>query len=173
MTDQLDGRVGEAWSGEVPNGSHINVVLARRGSPTAAAAAGALAGPRPGHLPFLACLSPGVLVRPVTVVVNKSPIEAEGELGPITWGAAQLGIAQGVLDAVADSLIEAAEAAEVVVLVAVWVDPAAHDETAVRAANRAATRDAIADALRPPTAEDVEALVARREDAANIYYTGE
>ena len=33
--------------------------LARRGSPTAAAAAGALAGPRPGHLPFLACLVPG------------------------------------------------------------------------------------------------------------------
>ena len=32
--------IGEAWSGEVPNGSHINVVLARRGSPTAAAAAG-------------------------------------------------------------------------------------------------------------------------------------
>ena len=101
MTDPLDGRIGEAWSGEVPNGSHINVVLARRGSPTAAAAAGALAGPRPGHVPFLACLSPGVVVRPATVVVNKSPVE-RATLGPITWGAAQLGIAQGVLDAVAD-----------------------------------------------------------------------
>ena len=113
MIDQLDGRIGESWSGEVPNGSHINVVLARRGSPTAAAAAGALAGPRPGHLPFLACLSPGVLVRPATIVVNKSPIEGDGTLGPITWGAAQLGIAQGVLDAVADGLIDAAEVAEV------------------------------------------------------------
>ena len=105
MTDPLDGRIGEAWSGEVPNGSHINVVLARRGSPTAAAAAGALAGPRPGHVPFLACLSPGVVVRPATIVVNKSPVD--GDVGPITWGAAQLGIAQGVLDAVADGLIDA------------------------------------------------------------------
>src|SRR5215212_8164885 len=122
--DQLDGRIGESWWGEVPNGSHINVVLARRGSPTAAAAAGALAGPRPGHVPFLACLSPGVLVRPVTVVVNKVP--SEGELGPITWGAAQLGIGQGVLDAVADRVIDPAEVAEVVLLVAVWVDPAAY-----------------------------------------------
>ena len=77
MIDPLDGRIGEAWSGEVPNGSHINVVLARRGSPTAAAAAGALAGPRPGHVPFLACLSPGVVVRPVTVVVNKSPVDGD------------------------------------------------------------------------------------------------
>ena len=31
MQDPLDGRIGEAWSGEVPDGSHINVVLARRG----------------------------------------------------------------------------------------------------------------------------------------------
>ena len=172
MNDQLDGRIGEAWSGEVPNGSHINVVLARRGSPTAAAAAGALAGPRPGHLPYLACLSPGVLVRPATIVVNKSPIEGGGALGPITWGASQLGIAQGVLDAVADGLIDPAEVAEVVILVAVWVDPAAHDETAVKRANREAMRGAIADALQPPSSADVQALVERREDAANMYYTG-
>jgi 5,6,7,8-tetrahydromethanopterin hydro-lyase len=171
MTDPLDGRVGEFWSGEVPNGSHINVVLARRGTPTAAAAAGALANPRPGHVPFLACLSPGVVVRPVTVVVNKSPVE--GDVGPITWGAAQLGIAQGVLDAVAEGLIDPAEVAEVVVLVAVWVDPAAHDETAVKRANRAAMRGAIADALQPPSAAEIQALVDRREDAANIYYTGD
>ena len=170
MIDPLDGRVGEAWSGEVPDGSHINVVLARRGSPTAAAAASALAGPRPGHVPFLACLSPGILVRPVTVVVNKMPIEGEG--GHMTWGAAQLGIGQGVLDAVADRLIDPAEVAEVVLLVAVWIDPAAGDETAVRRANRAAMRDAIAAALEPPSEADVQALVERREDAANIYYAG-
>jgi 5,6,7,8-tetrahydromethanopterin hydro-lyase len=173
MIDPLDGRFGEAWSGEVPDGSHVNVVLARRGSPTAAAAAGALAGPRPGHLPFLACLSPGVLVRPVTVVVNKSPIDGKGAIGPITWGAAQLGIAQGVLDAVSDRLIDPAEAAEVVLLVAVWVDPAAQDETAVKRANRVAMRGAIANAVEPPSAADMQSLVDRREDAANIYYTGD
>jgi 5,6,7,8-tetrahydromethanopterin hydro-lyase len=175
MTDSLDGRFGEFWSGEVPNGSHINVVLARRGSPTAAAAAAALAGPRPGIVPFLACLSPGLVVRPFTVVVNKSPIPDEPgpRLGPITWGAAQLGIAQGVLDAVAEGLIPAAEVPDVVVLVALWVDPAAHDETAVKRANREAMRGAIADALRPPTADEIIALAERREEAANIYYTGE
>jgi 5,6,7,8-tetrahydromethanopterin hydro-lyase len=172
MNDRLDGRIGECWSGEVPNGSHINVVLARRGSPTAAAAAGALAAPRPGHTPFLACLSAGVVVRPATVVVNKVPIPDGSQLGPMTWGAAQLGIAQGVLDAVADGLIEADEAADVVLLVAVWVDPEAHDETAVKRANRAAVRGAIADALAPPSSEEVQALAARREDAANVYYTG-
>jgi 5,6,7,8-tetrahydromethanopterin hydro-lyase len=174
MTDPLDGRFGESWSGEVPNGSHINAVLARRGSPTAAAAATALANPRPGIVPFLACLSPGLVVRPMTVVVNKSPIpdDPESPLGPITWGAAQLGIAQGVLDAIAEGLLDAAEAGDVVILVALWVDPAADDETAVKAANREAMHGAIADALQPPGADGVRALAERREEAANIYYTG-
>jgi len=173
MTDPLDGRIGEAWSGEVPDGSHINLVLARRGSPTAAAAAGVLASPRPGHVPFLACLSPGTVVRPMTIVVNKSPIQGDGPLGPITWGAAQLGIAQGVLDAVDERLIDAEAAADIIVLIAVWVDPDARDETAVRRANRAAVRAAIADALSPPSGDAVRALAAVREQAANIYYTGD
>ena len=71
--------------------------------------------------------------------------------GRITWGAAQLGIAQGVLDALADGTARRRRAAdELVLLVALWVDPAAHDETAVRVANREAMRAALADALAPP-----------------------
>jgi len=170
MEDPLDGRIGEAWSGEVPDGSHINVVLARRGSPTAAAAAGALASPRPGHLPFLACLSPGVVVRPTTIVVNKSPIEDGSKVGPITWGAAQLGIAQGVLDAVADGLVEAT--GDLLVLVAVWVDPAASDETAVRVANRAAVRKAIGVCVEGRDPAAAAALVARRDELKSPFYTG-
>ena len=37
--DDVDGRFGEAWAGTSPDGSHINIVIGRRGSPTAAAAA--------------------------------------------------------------------------------------------------------------------------------------
>jgi formaldehyde-activating enzyme involved in methanogenesis len=59
------------------------------------------------------------------------------------------------------------------VLVAVWVDPDAEDETAVKRANREAMRGAIADALEPPTADAVHALVERRDDAGNIYYGGD
>jgi 5,6,7,8-tetrahydromethanopterin hydro-lyase len=170
--NELDGRIGEAWSGEVPNGSHVNLTLARRGSPTAAAAVAALASPRPGILPYLACLSPGTLVRPVTIVVNKVPL-GEPRLDRITWGASQLGIAQGVLDAVADGVLDADDADDLVVLIAVWVDPAAHDETAVKRANREATRAALSDAVSAHDAGAVRAMVARREDAANGYYGGD
>jgi 5,6,7,8-tetrahydromethanopterin hydro-lyase len=165
----VDGRIGEAWSGEAPNGSHINLVVARRGSPTAAAVVGALASPRPGHVPFLACVEPGAVVRPATVVVNKSTIDDDA-LGRMTWGAAQLGIAQGVLDAVADGVLEPEEADEIVLLVAVWVDPAAHDEAAVKEANRAATRAAVMDALTAHSAGAVMDVTARREQAHNAFF---
>src|SRR5712691_1789434 len=56
--EELDGRIGEGWGGVSPNGAHLNVVLARRGSPTAAAAVGMLAHPSPGHTPVLVCVGP-------------------------------------------------------------------------------------------------------------------
>ena len=84
-----------------------------------------LASPRPGHAPFLVCpTGGGEIVRPATIVVNKSTI-ADERLGRITWGAAQLGVAQGVLDALADGTLAVEEAGELVLLVALWVDPAA------------------------------------------------
>lgn len=170
--DELDGRIGEAWSGTAPDGSHINLVIGKRGSPTAAAIVGALASPRPGHVPFLAVVEPGVLVRPITVVVNKVTL-GHDPLDRITWGAAQLGISQGVLDAVAEEILDPAAAGSIVLLVAVWVDPAVKDETAVRKANREATRAAIKDAVSDRDADFVRGVAARREHAANGYYTGE
>lgn len=170
--DELDGRIGEAWSGTPPNGSHINLVIAKRGSPTAAAIVGALASPRPGHVPFLAVVESGVLVRPITVVVNKVTLGRE-PLDRITWGAAQLGISQGVLDAVADGLFDPAIAGDLVLLIAVWVDPDVSDETAVRKANRAATHSAIGDALTERSAQYIREVADRREHAANGYYKGD
>ena len=153
--DDLDGRIGEGWGGEAPNGCHVNVVLARRGSPTAAAAIGMLAHPAPGHTPVLVCVGPTQQeyepVWPPTLMMNKATaLDARHQT--MTWGAAQLGIGQGVLDAVADGLIEAT--GDLLVLVAVWVDADADDETALRAASRAATRKALGTCveggIRPP-----------------------
>jgi 5,6,7,8-tetrahydromethanopterin hydro-lyase len=172
VTDTLDGRIGEAWGGDSPDGCHINVVLARRGTAAAAAAATVLASPRPGHTPFLVCLGAGTLVHPPTIFVNKTTVDSE-HLARLTWGAAQLGVGQGVLDAVADDLLDPGEAAETTVLAAVFIDPRAGDETALRRAARAAMRAAIADALEPVSADAVRALVERRDDAANAFYTGD
>jgi formaldehyde-activating enzyme len=171
--DALDGRVGEGWGGEAPNGSHVNVVLARRGSPTAAAAISMFASPSPGHTPVLVCVGPTQQeyepVWPPTLMMNKATALEERHQ-TMTWGAAQLGIGQGVLDAVADGLIEAS--GELLVLVAVWVDPAAEDETAVREANRAATRKALGVCVEGRDLAAAAALVARRDTLRNPFYGG-
>jgi 5,6,7,8-tetrahydromethanopterin hydro-lyase len=144
----------------------VNVVLAERGSSTAAAAAGALANPSPGHTPFLVCHGPGNVVRPPTIFVNKTTIDSDA-LGRLTWGAAQLGVGQGVLDAVAEGRLPADG---VVVLALVWLDPEAGDETAVKRSSREAMRTAIADALEPADARE---LIERREVATNGFYGGD
>ena len=170
--DPVDGRFGEAWAGTVPNGSHMNLVLARRGSPTAAAAASAFAAPGPGHAPVMACLGAGNAVRPATIVLNKATIASKLH-GLITWGAAQLGIAAGIMDCVAEGILTEDDAAELVVLVAVWVDPDAADETAVRAANREAVRRAVEDALSNDRSARIRELLDIRDSATNAFYSGE
>ena len=49
--EELDGRIGEGWSGVKPNGSHVNVVLARRGSVVHASALAMFSQPSPGQNP--------------------------------------------------------------------------------------------------------------------------
>lgn len=165
----LDGLVGEAWTGDPPNGSHVNLVLGVRGTPTAAAIAGLLGDTRPAHAPFLACLGAGHGVRPATVVRNKTPLDSE-ELTRLTWGALHLGIAQGVMRAMQDELLPAARARDLIVLVSVWIDPNASSEHAVREANAQATHAAINDAVYGGTRDDVDALIARGPTARNDFY---
>lgn len=170
--DRLDGTFAEAFAGDSPDGVHINLVVGRRGGATAAAAAATLTSPAPGHTPFLACLRLGTAVRPATIVTNKTTIEDE-QLGRLTWGAAQLGIAQAVLDSLADSTIDPGIADDLVFLVAVWLDNNASDETAVRAAARAAMREAIQRAVALSADAEIDALIADRENAHNGFYTGQ
>lgn len=171
--EELDGRIAEGWGGAGRNGTHLNVVLARRGSPTAAAAIGMLAHPTPGHTPVLVTVGPDrehyEAVVPPTLMMNKATALDERHQ-TITWGAAQLGIAQGVLDAVADGLLEATH--DLLVLAAIWVAPDADDETAVRRAARTGTRKAIGSCVEGTPATAVQRLVDGRDTLQSPFYGG-
>jgi 5,6,7,8-tetrahydromethanopterin hydro-lyase len=171
MSRDLDGVIGEGWAGEVPNGVHVNLVIGRRGTPTAAAAVNALASPRPGIVPFLACLDTGNLVRPATIVINKAAITRDTQ-GALVWGAVQLGISHAVMDAVADGGLTGEEAAELTLLVLAYIDPVADDEKGLRIAARSAMRDAIVSALAPPSREELDRLCSIRASATNVFWTG-
>ena len=74
--EELDGRIGEGWGGLSPNGCHVNVVLAQRGSATAAAAISMFAHPSPGHSPVLCCVGEAQPeyqpIWPPTLMMNKA-----------------------------------------------------------------------------------------------------
>jgi formaldehyde-activating enzyme len=171
--DDLDGRLGEGWGGVSPDGCHVNVVLARRGSVTAAAATSMLAHPSPGHTPVLVCVGPDQPsyepIWPPTLMMNKATAVEERHQ-TLTWGAAQLGIAQGVLDCVADDVVEATQ--DLILLVAVWIDERATDESALRAAAREAVRKAVLMCVRGRHEADVRRLVDERHSLTNPFYSG-
>jgi formaldehyde-activating enzyme len=171
--NDLDGAIGEGWGGVGPNGSHVNVVLARRGSPTAAAAISMFAHPSPGHTPVLCCVGSSQQeyepIWPPTLMMNKATA-VDDRHQTITWGAAQLGIGQGVLDAVADGLIEAT--GELLVLVSVWIDPSATEETEVRLASRSAVRKAIGTCVEGRDPAAAARLVTERDALTNPFYSG-
>ena len=76
------------------------------------------------------------------------------------------------MDCVADGVLSEDDAAELIVLVAVWVDPDAADETAVRAANRDALRRAIIDAPSNDRSARIRELLDLRDTATNAFYSG-
>lgn len=122
--EQVPIAIGEGFEGAGSSMAHVNVVLGDRQGPMGAAFAHALASPVSGHAPFMVVARPGLPVRPSTLFVNKSPISSEVH-ATLTWGAAQAGVAAGVVEAVRSGLLTPRVAEAAVVIVAVWVDPEA------------------------------------------------
>ena len=133
-------------------------MLGRKGGPVETAWATALATPRQGHIPFVVVVRPNYPVKPLTLFVNKADVRDEGHAA-LTWGAAQAGVARGVLESVADGTVPAAEVDDLLLIAAVWVDWAAADEEALYAANVEATRVALASSVAgKPALEDLLGL---------------
>jgi 5,6,7,8-tetrahydromethanopterin hydro-lyase len=146
-------QIGEGFAGEGANAAHVNTMLGSKDGPVGAAWATALATPRAGHVPFVVVVKPNVPVKPMTLFVNKATIDTpDGPLARLTWGGAQAGVAAGVVAAVRKGVVPQEDAHELVLITAVWVNPAA-DEEAVYANNATAT---------------LAALVAGRDDAPTL-----
>ena len=87
----------------------------------------------------------------------------------LTWGAAQAGVASGVLRAVADGVIPLDSVDELLLIAAVWVSPQAANESAVFDNNKQATFLALASGtMRRPQIED---LLAVADSPQNPYFT--
>jgi 5,6,7,8-tetrahydromethanopterin hydro-lyase len=160
-------RIGEGFAGEGPHAAHVNTVLGPREGPVGTAWATALATPRAGHASFVVVARPNMPVKPPTLFVNKAELRGDDH-SRLHWGAAQAGVARGVLESVAEGTIPPGEVEGLVLIAAVWVDWAAADEEAVYANNVEATRAALASAAegRPR----LEELLAIASEPANPFF---
>lgn len=172
--EDVDGRFAQGWGGTAPNGVHVNVLLARRGGPTAAAVAGAFTNPSEGFTPVLASVGATQqdyeTLHPPTVIVNKTAPAGDTH-EKLVFGACASGIARGVLDAVAQGAVVADQ--DTVVLVSLWLDSAAQDETTVCANARTATSAAVGEAARGRDRAAVERLVRDRDSVRHPFYDGD
>jgi 5,6,7,8-tetrahydromethanopterin hydro-lyase len=138
-------QLGEAFAGDGPNAAHVNTMFGPKSGPVGSAWATALATPRVGHTPFVVVHSPNLPVKPLTLFVNKATVlHGADRHARLTWGAAQAGVASGVVAAVREGVIPAGEADTSVLVAAVWVNPEATDEEAVYTNNAQATLAALA-----------------------------
>ncbi|MFC5212751.1 formaldehyde-activating enzyme [Streptomyces coerulescens] len=161
--------IGESFVGEGADAAHTNIVIGRKGGPVETAWTTALATPSAGHVPFMTVVRPSVPVKPLTLFVAKAA--AQGELHQrATWGSAQAGLAQGVVDAVDDGLIPAEDADDLLIIAAVWVNPAVGDLDVSFRNQRAAAYGAVRAAVTgTPALLDIQA--AAKEGPANPFYT--
>jgi 5,6,7,8-tetrahydromethanopterin hydro-lyase len=161
-------QIGESFVGDGVNAAHVNTVLGHREGPAGTAWATALATPSAGHVPFMAVVAPGVAVKPLTLFVTKAAIAGENH-GNLTWGAAQAGVAGGVADAVAKGVVDPAQVDDVVLIAAVWVNPAAANADAVYENNRRATFEALGNGRdRLP---DGDSVAQHAQRPTNPFYT--
>jgi 5,6,7,8-tetrahydromethanopterin hydro-lyase len=136
--------IGEGFAGDGANAAHVNTMLGPKDGPVGEAWAVALATPRAGHAAFVVVAAPNVPVKPMTLFVNKATTDPANERhSRLTWGAAQAGVAAGVIDAHRKGVLTADDAGDLVLVAAVWVNPAADDEEAVYRNNAQATLAAL------------------------------
>jgi len=171
--ENLDGKISQGWGGSAPNGVHVNVFLAERASATAAALTSVFTSPSPGFCPIVVVTGEDQAsyqtVLPPTIMLNKIAPSSEFQ-ETLIFGAAQVGVAQAVLDSVAAGLLEANQ--DTLVYVALWIDGAADSENAVRVSMRQAVNAAIEEAVNGRPAGTAEALVAQRDSVTHPFYGG-
>jgi 5,6,7,8-tetrahydromethanopterin hydro-lyase len=158
--------VGEALVGEGNEIAHIDLLIGSKDGPVGQAFANALARQSEGHTNLLAVLTPNLPTKPATVMVTKVTIKGMKQAVQM-FGPAQAAVAKAVADSVAEGVIPAKQAEDLVIVCGVFIHPAAADDRKIYDYNLQATKDAISNAMRgKPTVEEV---IAGKDKAAHPF----
>ncbi len=158
--------VGEALVGEGNEIAHIDLLIGSKDGPVGIAFCNALARQSQGHSNLLAVLEPNLPVKPSTVLVTKVTIKGAKQAVQM-FGPAQAAVAKAVADSVADNVIPANQAEDLVIVCGVFIHWEAADDKKIYKFNYEATKLAIANAMKgKPTAQE---MIAGKEKAAHPF----
>ena len=149
--------IGEALAGDGNEIAHIDLLIGSKNGPVGAAFANSLADQKAGHSNLLAVLTPNLLCKPATVMITKVTIKGAPQAVQM-FGPAQAAVAKAVADSVADGVIPASQAEELVIVCGVFIHWQAKDDNKIYQFNYEATKMAIARAMKgEPKVEEVTA----------------
>ncbi len=158
--------IGEALVGEGNEVAHIDLMIGSKEGPVGTAFANALSNQSAGHTNLLAVLSPNVAVKPSTVMITKVTIKGMKQVVQM-FGPAQYAVAKAVADSVADGVIPADQAENLVIVCGVFIHPAASDDKKIYEYNYQATKNAISNAMKGlPTAQQ---MIDQKETASHPF----
>lgn len=158
--------IGEALVGEGNEIAHIDLLIGSKTGPVGVAFANALANQSAGHNNLLAVLTPNLAVKPATVMITKVTIKGMKQAVQM-FGPAQYAVAKAVADSVAEGVIPADQAEDLVIVCGVFIHPAAEDDAKIQKFNYEATKLAIKNAMTgQPSAKE---MVEKRDSAAHPF----
>jgi 5,6,7,8-tetrahydromethanopterin hydro-lyase len=160
--------IGEALVGDGNEIAHIDLLIGDKNGPVGTAFANALATQSAGHTNLLAVLEPNLAVKPATVMITKVTIKGMKQAVQM-FGPAQFAVAKAVADSVADGVIAADKAENLVIVCGVFIHPQAEDDKKIYQYNYEATKLAIRNAMgNKPSASEMVA----KKDAASHPFKG-
>lgn len=158
--------IGEALVGEGNEVAHIDLLIGSKDGPVGVAFANALARQSKGHNNLLAVLAPNVAIKPATVMVTKFTMESLTQSIQM-FGPAQTAVAKAVADSVADGVIPADQAEDLVIVCGVFIHKAAEDNKKIYDYNYEATKLSISNAMSgKPSAEE---MIASKDSAEHPF----
>ncbi len=158
--------IGEALVGEGNEVAHIDLLIGNKDGPVGVAFANALARQSKGHNNLLAVLAPNVAIKPATVMVTKFTMESLTQSIQM-FGPAQTAVAKAVADSVADGVIPADQAEDLVIVCGVFIHKAAEDNKKIYDYNYEATKLSISNAMSgKPSAEE---MIASKDSAEHPF----
>jgi len=146
QSKKIEYFIGEALLGTAPNLAHLDVIIGSKDGPIGVSFANAIAAPSMGHGGLLACIRPNLIPKPYTLIVPKVTIAKMEDANKI-FGPAQAAVAKGIADAVEEGIIPMNKLDDWIIIISVFIHPAATDYRKIYQYNYGATKLAIKRAL--------------------------